>query len=94
MSVRLTVQMLVQPGKTQEFEAIAKAATARVRAEDKGCERYDMFRSLDDETSYVLVEAWTTDDDLKAHASSPGVADLREVGPLLSARTVMHRYED
>jgi len=94
MSVRLTVQMQVQPGKSQEFETIARAAAARVRAEDKGCEMYDLFRSVDDETRYVLVESWATADDLKQHGSSPGVGDMRKVGPLLSAKTVMHRYED
>jgi quinol monooxygenase YgiN len=94
MSVRLTVQMQIQPGKAQEFEAIAGAAAARVRAEDKGCEMYHLFRSIDDDTRYVLVEAWTTAEDLKAHGSSPGVADMRKVAPLMAARLVSHRYED
>ena len=94
MAVRLTVQMQIQPGKAQEFEAIGGAAAARVRAEDRGCEMYDLFRSIDDETRYVLVEAWTTAEDLKAHGSSPGIADMRKVGPLLAGRSVMHRYED
>jgi quinol monooxygenase YgiN len=94
MSVRLTVQIYVQPGKQREFETIARAAAARVRAEDKGCEAYDLFRGLDDDTHYVLVESWATAEDLAAHGTSPAVADMRRVGPLLSGRMILHRYED
>ena len=33
MSVRLTVQLQIQPGKNAEFEAAASAGIARVKAE-------------------------------------------------------------
>ncbi len=93
MAIRLTVQMQIQPGKAQEFEAIAGAAAQRVRAEDKGCEMYHLFRSIDDDTRYVLVEAWTTAEDLAAHGTSAGMGDMRKIAPLMAARPVMHRYE-
>ena len=93
MAIRLTVQMQIQPGKAQEFEAIAGAAAKRVRAEDKGCEMYHVFRCIDDDARYVLVEAWASAEDLDAHGSSPGIRDMQKVGPLLAKRPVMHRYE-
>ena len=93
MAIRLTVQMQIQPGKAQEFEAIAGAAAKRVRAEDTGCEMYHLFRSIDDDTRYVLVEAWATTEDLNAHGSSAGMGDMRKIGPILAGRPVMHRYE-
>jgi quinol monooxygenase YgiN len=93
MAIRLTVQMQIQPGKAQEFEAIAGAAAKRVRAEDKGCEMYHLYRSIDDDTRYVLVEAWTTAEDLTAHRTTPGMSDMQKIGPLLAGRPVMHRYE-
>ena len=93
MAIRLTVQMQIQPCKAEEFEAIAGSAAKRVRAEDKGCEMYDLFRSLDDPNRYVLIESWSTQADLDAHGRSPGVADMRKVGPLLTATPVLHRYE-
>jgi len=93
MSTRITVQMQVQPDKSEEFEAIAQPAAARVRAEDKGCEMYHLFRSLDDASRYVLVESWTTAEDLAAHGKSTGTLEMRKIGPLLAGRPVMHRYE-
>ena len=94
MSIRLTVQFNIQQGKASEFEAAAGAAASKVRNEDKGCEMYDLFKSVDDDTRYVLVEAWATKEDLDAHGSSPGVAEMQKIGGLLAGRPTMHRYED
>ena len=94
MSIRLTVQLTIQPGKNAEFEAAAAAGTARVRAEDKGCEAYDLFKSLDDPNRYVMVESWATEADLDAHGSSPAMADMGKIGPFLAGAPTMHRYTD
>ncbi len=94
MSIRLTVQFNIQAGKASEFEAAAGSAASKVRAEDKGCEMYDLFKSVDDDTRYVLVEAWATKEDLDAHGSSPGMAEMQKIGGFLAGRPTMHRYED
>ena len=60
MSIRLTVQIQIQPGKNEEFEAAAGAGVKAVKATDKGCEMYDLFRSVDDPTRYVMVESWAS----------------------------------
>ncbi len=98
MSIRLTVQFNIQQGKASEFEAAAgaaaPAAASKVRNEDKGCEMYDLFKSVDDDTRYVLVEAWATAEDLDAHGSSPGMAEMQKIGGFMAGRPTMHRYED
>ncbi len=94
MSIRLTVQLNVQEGKSSEFEATVGGAASTVRTEDKGCEMYDLFKSVDDDTRYVLVEAWATKEDLDAHGTSPGMAEMQKIGGLLAGRPTMHRYED
>ncbi len=94
MSIRLTVQFNIQAGKASEFEDAAGAAASKVRVEDKGCEMYDLFKSVDDDTRYVLVEAWATKEDLDAHGSSPGMAEMQKIGGFLAGRPTMHRYED
>ncbi len=91
MSIRLTVKFQVQPGKSEEFETMAQAAAARVRAEDQGCEAYHLYRSLDDESQYVLVESWATAADLEAHGSSPAIGEMQKIGPLLAGRPVALR---
>ena len=55
MSIRLTVQLPIKEGQAAEFEAAAGPALARVKAEDKGCEMYDLFKSVDDDTRYVMM---------------------------------------
>lgn len=94
MAQRLTVEFFVNEGMDAEFEAVALPAAARVREEDPGCLQYHFFKSLDDPTKYVLVEAWDTVENLAAHGQSPAIAGMRELGPFLSGRSVLHRYED
>ena len=94
MSKRITVQMQVQPGRKAAFEAFMAEATARVKAEDAGCELYDLFRSVDDEACFVLVESWATAEDLEAHSGSPAIEQMRGMREYLAEPAVVHRYED
>ena len=94
MSVRLTVQLQIQPGKNADFEAAASAASARVKAEDAGCEMYDLFRSVDDDTRYVMVESWASQENLDAHGKSPAMAEMAKIGPFMAGAPVMHTYAD
>jgi quinol monooxygenase YgiN len=95
MSIRLTVQLPIKPGEGAAFEAAAAPALARVKAEDKGCEMYDLFRSVDDETRYVMVESWASQADLDAHMTSAAMGDVgKALGGFIAGAPVMHKYED
>lgn len=94
MSKRLTVHLSIQPGKANDFKAAASAAISRVKAEDKGCESYDLFQNVDDDTRFVMVESWASAEDLAAHGKSPAMAEMAKIGPFLAGAPVMHRYED
>lgn len=95
MSIRLTVQLNVQEGKAAEFEAAAGPALARVRAEDKGCEMYDLFKSVDDDSRFVIVESWASQEDLDAHMTSPAMGDVgKALGSFMGGAPTMHKYED
>jgi quinol monooxygenase YgiN len=95
MPIRLTVQLPIKEGKAAEFEAAAGAALARVRAEDKGCEMYDLFKSCDDDSRFVLVESWASEADLEAHKTSDAMGGVgKAFGEFLAGRPVLHQYED
>jgi quinol monooxygenase YgiN len=95
MSIRLTVQLTVQEGKADEFEAAAAPALARVRAEDSGCEMYDLFRSVDDDTRFVMIESWASEADLAAHGTSAAMGEVgKALGAFIGGPPVMHKYED
>ena len=94
MSIRLTVQLQIQPGKNADFESAASAAIGRVKADDAGCEMYDLFRSVDDDTRYVMVESWASQENLDAHGKSPAMAEMAKIGPFLAGAPLMHTYTD
>lgn len=94
MSIRLTVQLPIKAGKSAEFEAAAGPALARVRAEDAGCEMYDLFKSIDDDTRFVMVESWAAEADLEAHKTSDAMKDIvKAFGAFLAGAPVMNQYE-
>lgn len=94
MSIRMTVQLPIKAGKASEFEAAAGPALARVRAEDSGCEMYDLFRSVDDDSRFVMVESWATEADLEAHKTSSAMEDIvKAFGAYLAGAPVMNKYE-
>jgi len=95
MSIRMTVQLKVQEGKAAEFEAAAGPALARVRAEDSGCEMYDLFKSVDDDTRFAMIESWASEEDLNAHMKSAAMADVgKALGSFMAGAPVMSKYED
>lgn len=95
MPIRLTVQLPIKPGTAAEFEKAAGPALARVRAEDKGCEMYDLFRSVDDDTRYVMVESWASQADLDAHKTSAAMGEVGgAIGGFIAGAPVLHQYED
>ncbi|MEZ4281748.1 MAG: putative quinol monooxygenase [Myxococcota bacterium] len=95
MSVRLTVQLTVKPGTANDFKAAAKPALARVKREDAGCEMYDLFQSVDDDTRFVMVESWASEAELDAHMKSPTMGDVgKALGAFIGGAPVMHKYKD
>lgn len=94
MSFRLTVEIDIKEGAAAEFEAAASAAIARVKAEDAGCEMYDLFKSVDSDTRYALIESWASKEELDAHGKSPAMGEMAKIGPYLAGAPRMHRYND
>ena len=93
MSIRLTVHVKIKEGTNADFEAAAAEAMTQVRAEDAGCEQYELFKSVDDPTRYAIIESWLDAEALKAHGKSAGMAKMAGIGPFLAGAPIMHQYE-
>jgi quinol monooxygenase YgiN len=93
MAIGLTVQFTIQEGSNEEFEAGFAKASAAVKAQDEGCEMYDLFRSCDDPTRYVMVERWTSQELLDAHMKSPSMAGMAALGPHFAGAPILTQYE-
>jgi quinol monooxygenase YgiN len=81
MSVRLVVTLTAQPGRGREFAQAWTGRLAEVQSE-QGCEQYELFTSTTRPDTLVLLERWTSDDALAAHAAlmrtkSPVAPELR-----------------
>ena len=64
-----------------------------MKAQDEGCEMYDLFRSVDTPTRYVMVERWATPELLKAHMKSPTMAGMGALAPHFAAAPSLAKYD-
>ncbi|MEA2640599.1 MAG: hypothetical protein QOF51_1993 [Chloroflexota bacterium] len=84
MAIRVLVPMQALPGKGAEFAKARAARHAEVRQEP-GCEQFDLFQNIEDPDKLLLVERWSDQASLDAHAERnrqrPAVgAELRAPG--------------
>ena len=66
-----------QPGKEVEVKQLLAAQLQPTRKE-KGCISFDRYVSHDDNSLFVLIAVWESDEAWKTHTDSPGVRALRE----------------
>jgi len=67
MAVRLVVTFHATPGKGAEL-AQAMKARCEVSRQDAGCEQFEVFQSIFDPDTLVLLELWKDKAALDAHA--------------------------
>jgi quinol monooxygenase YgiN len=75
MAVRLIVTFRAKAGQGSQMAAAFAPVAAEVQKE-KGCEQYEMFQSSTNPDTLVLLERWTTLDDLDVHGEA-----MRARGP-------------
>lgn len=75
MAVRLIVTFTAKPGQGAAMSRAFAPLAAEVQKE-KGCEQYEMFQSTSDPEKLVLLERWTTPEDLDVHGEA-----MRARGP-------------
>ena len=67
MAVRLVVTFNAVSGKGAELAQAVKAR-CEVSRQDVGCEQFEVFQSVSDPDKLVLLERWTDQAALDAHA--------------------------
>jgi quinol monooxygenase YgiN len=93
MAIGITVRFEIKPGADGEFEAGFRKAASAVKAQDEGCEMYDLYRSIDSPTSYVMVERWATEELLAAHMKSPTMAGMAALAPHFASPPSLAKYD-
>jgi quinol monooxygenase YgiN len=67
MAVRVFVAIDALPGKGSELAKLRIPHQAEIRKEP-GCEQFDLFQNTEDPDKLLLVERWTDEASLAAHA--------------------------
>ena len=68
--IGILATMKIQPGKESEFEGVFKDLAGKVKANEKGCLQYDLFKSKSDPSTYYIYEQYASQADLEAHGKS------------------------
>jgi quinol monooxygenase YgiN len=61
----------IKPEKTAEFEAMFAELARKVRENEKGCERYELCRSIEAPATFVVVERYADAEALGSHSKTP-----------------------
>jgi quinol monooxygenase YgiN len=84
MAVRVVVAIDALPGKGNELARLRLQHQEEVRKEP-GCEQFDLFQNTEDPDKLLLVERWTDEASLAAHAernrSRPTIGTDLRAGP-------------
>lgn len=64
-----------QPAERAALEGLLATMQEKSRLED-GCISYGFFQSIEDETEYVAVEEWESQEALDAHFQQPHLAEF------------------
>lgn len=67
MTIRLIVTITAAPGKGATL-AQAYSTRAAECSQEPGCEQFEVFRSLANPDTFVLLERWADEAALQAHA--------------------------
>ena len=92
MAIRLVVSFKAHPGKGQDF-ADAFEPGMEITHTEKGCEQYQLFRAFDDPDALVLLERWTTAEDLDAHMKAMQARGGSPTGQFSAGPPTLERYE-
>lgn len=94
MTIALIVRVTIHPGKGAEFEAAFAEQATGVRASEPGNRLYQLVRSREDETAYVVMELYDDKAALEAHRNAPHMAAVRpRIAPLIAARSIVEAYD-
>ncbi|MTD59382.1 putative quinol monooxygenase [Amycolatopsis pithecellobii] len=87
--INVIAALSVREGQTAAFESAVAKARPEMLA-DRGCLRYDLQRSSERESDYVLLEAYDSSEAIRRHRELRAYREFGEVvGSLLTAEPVI-----
>ena len=81
--VSVIARAKARPGMEEKLQQAIEEAVGPTRSEE-GCINYDLHRSSEDPSEFLLYENWRSKADLDAHLELPHIKNLLEKLPELS----------
>jgi quinol monooxygenase YgiN len=82
VTIGIVATLKVKPGKETEFEGVFRDLQGQVAKNEPGCLLYEVFKSRNQPSTYVVMEKYKSQADLDAHRATPHMA---AAGPKLGA---------
>ncbi len=88
--IGVVVTLEVQEGKQMDFEHVFKELMTQVKAHEKGCLTYQLYKSRKSTTTYTVMEEYASQEDLEAHGKTKYFLDAQpKLGACLAAVPVI-----
>jgi quinol monooxygenase YgiN len=83
MAIRHVITIRVAPGKAADFADAFRAVQATA-LDEEGCEQYELFQSVDDPETLVLLERWASQELLERHMEAERSRDSGAMDALVA----------
>jgi quinol monooxygenase YgiN len=83
MAIRHVITIKVASGKAAEFASVFKVVQETALHEDS-CEQYELFQSLDEPDTFVLLERWASQELLERHMEAERTRDSGPMDALIA----------
>jgi quinol monooxygenase YgiN len=67
------------PGQAAKLQALEEELVAAT-LQEHGCLRYELNQATNDETMFVIIEAWESEPDWRAHSEGPALQRFKAGG--------------
>ena len=93
MTIRLLITSKVKPGMAADY-ARAFAPIEKETQSEPGCLQYELFQSMSNPDTLVLMERWTDQAALDAHFAIMKQRDMKTHSGMRTEPPVRERYDD
>jgi len=92
--IAIVAMLTIKDGSQSEFEAVFNELAREVRANEPGCQVYDLCRKRESTTEYVIVERYSDADAVSHHMKTDYFrAASPKIGACLDGRPTVGQYD-
>ena len=92
--IGIVAKLKIVEGKNAEFEQVGKDLMAKVKANEPGCQTYQLYQSQSDPQTYIFMEQYSNAEALESHGKTEY---FKAAGPKMAAclagRPEIERYD-